>query len=328
MIFNSSLSLSLLFSISFLFLFSLLIFPIFFFIYISSISVIFEFLSSRIYSFKNKSQSLYKLYKQRKFNLNNSFFPLIILSSVNSPLNSPKDKLHSSPSIILLESKLCSWPFKFSFIFWVSSFNHPVSFKKFIFNVCIWLKSIFFPCKIINSFEKYFNLILNFESKYNLIISLFFSLYNLNIQNSFKFKFSFCVRYILKLILILNFSGIDIILLYLNPFMVYKPYIASCFCNFSSDSNKSNNVWNIFKIYLFGKGLLLLYLYSFINKSEIDNKFKLNLRANNDEINLFGLNSVVFDSKDNIDFRYFGFDDNIFRMFILSNLDKIIFFKW
>ena len=71
----------------------------------------------------------------------------------------------------------------------------------------------------------------------------------------------------------------------------------------------------------------MLYLYSLINKSEIDNKFKLNLRANNDEINLFGLNSVVFDSKDNIDFRYFGLDDNIFRMFILSNLDKIIFFK-
>ena len=73
--------------------------------------------------------------------------------------------------------------------------------------------------------------------------------------------------------------------------------------------------------------MILLYLYSLINKSEIDNKFKLNFRANNDEINLFGLNSVVFDSKDNIDFRYFGFDDNIFRMFILSNLDKFIFFK-
>ena len=71
--------------------------------------------------------------------------------------------------------------------------------------------------------------------------------------------------------------------------------------------------------------MILLYLYSLINKSEIDNKFKLNLRANNDEINLFGLNSVVFDSKDNIDFRYFGFECLFYLIWIrlyFSN-DKI-----
>ena len=51
------------------------------------------------------------------FNLNISFLPSIILNSVNSPLNSPKHKLHSSPSIKVFESKLSSCPFRLTFIF-------------------------------------------------------------------------------------------------------------------------------------------------------------------------------------------------------------------
>ena len=81
----------------------------------------------------------------------------------------------------------------------------------------------------------------------------------------------------------------------------------------------------MFNIYLFGNALILLFLYWLINKSSIDNKFKLNFKANNDDIYLLGL--YIFESNDNIVLIYSGFKENIFRMFILSNFDNLMLFN-
>ena len=114
------------------------------------------------------------------------------------------------------------------------------------------------------------------------------------------------------------------ILLHLNPFIVYRPYIVSTFCNFSSTSNNSFNVLKILTISLLGKTfIVLLYLNSSFNKSSKDNIFRLNFNSNNEDINLLG--EYFPESNDKILFIYFGFFVNNLRRIILSNLDSLIF---